>query len=321
MLYCLSASSQLLDKIFKRNPDSVYVMPYKNKITAKPFVSQQFMSLNFIDFDNESKNVIYNPNVKLYTGVELNYKFLGFAFSAKIPRIKSMQAKFGDTKFFNFKLNITTSHFGAEAFFQRYNGFYLFNAKDFISNFSVLSDTFPQQEDLGVYNFGLSAYWQFSKKMSLAAAFNQTQRQLKTAGSFFFMTSYLLSGISNEGILVPDSFLNTLPHLASYRSGVYNTFAIAPGYGKTFVFEKSIYFTLVGYAGVGLQPQYNKFDNKSEFKFRGAYKFNGRAAIGYNGEIFFASFTAGADLTTIKLRDIKINVIPMFWKIGAGMRF
>ncbi|MBI5218701.1 MAG: DUF4421 family protein [Bacteroidia bacterium] len=309
------SQGQFFKKIFAKSDDTLYIEKFKNKITIRPFVSQQFMSLNLIDRESTSQSVVYNPNVNMYAGFDFNYKIFGFSLATKIPPLPKTQEKLGQTKFFNFKLNITSTYFGAETFFQRYKGFYLFNINDFAG---LLHDSIPQLSDLSVCNFGISAYFQKSKYLSMAAAFNQTKRQIKSAGSFLFMTSYLFTGIFNENKFVADSIY---PNIAKYKSGIYNTLAIAPGYGYTFVFKESFYITMIGFAGVGLQPQYNKYFDDNEFKLKFSYKLNFKTAIGYNGKSFFGGLSAGADINTIKLNDINIRVIPMFWKLGGGFRF
>lgn len=318
-------TKEKLDTLLKKKDNEEYVAKYKNKITVRPFLQQQLMSLNFIDKEKEELSVIYTPNVKVYAGVDLNYRFLGASFLFKIPPLQKVQSRLGETKFINMKFSLNTAHFCAETYYQRYAGFYLFNAKEFNTtfhkNFSFIQDTFPQLENLKVSAFGINLNFQFSNKMSLAAAFNQTKRQLKSHGSFLFMMSYQFTGISNNDTLVPDSSIRELSNVARYKSGVYNTIGIAPGYGYTLVIKQSYYITAIGYVGVGLQPQYNKYFDDTEFKFRSSYKFNFKFAAGYNGEVFFAGISGGLDMNTINLDAMKIQVIPMFWKIGAGMRF
>lgn len=313
-----------LDTLLKKKDNEEYVAKYKNKITVRPFLQQQLMSLNFIDKEKEELSVIYTPNVKVYAGFDVHYRFLGASFLFKIPPLQAIQTRLGETKFLNFKFSLNTTHLSIETYYQKYEGFYLFNVRDFGStykDFSILKDTFPQLENLSVAAFGLSMNFQLSNKMSLAAAFNQTKRQLKSHGSFLFMTSYQYTGITNNDTLVPDSSIYELPNVSRYKSGVYNTIGIAPGYGYTLVIMQSYYITLIGYVGLGMQPQYNRYFDDNEFKFRSSYKFNAKFATGYNGEVFFAGISAGLDMNTINLDAMKIQVMPMFWKIGAGMRF
>lgn len=312
--------SQFFKNLFKKSDDSVYIEKYPTKITIRPFVSQQLMSVNFID-NNREKTVVYNPNVSVYTGVDFSYKILGFSLAVKIPPLPSVRERLGETKYFNFKFNVSTSHLGAEAFIQRYEGFYRFNQKDFNPAFSILSDTFPRIENLSVFNFGASIFFQKKKNFSTAAAFDQTKRQKKSIGSFLFSVSYLFTGIFNNDSLVPNRFINDFPNVSKYRSGIYNSIIFSPGYGYSFVIKEHFFATFIGYAGVGFQPQYNKYSDVSYLSMKMAYKLMFKAAAGYNGDVFFAGVSIGMDYNTINLAHMKVNVIPMFWKIGGGMRF
>lgn len=323
-------SKEKIDTLLKKKDNAEFVITYNNKISIRPFIQQTLMSLELLDKSKMSLPVIYNPNVRVYAGVDLNYRFLGLSLLFKIPPAKSAQERFGETKFVNFKLGINTTHVSLESYFQRYTGFYLFNANELYKNAqqnlvqtfaTVFSDTMPQKPDLRVSMFGLNLYLQWSGKLSMAAAFSQTKRQIKNAGSLLFLLSYQYAGIANKDTLVPLSTLNKLENIARYRSGIYNTFSFAPGYGYTYVINKQFYVTLLGYAGVGLQPQYVIYSDDTEFKVKGSYKLSFKTALGYNSDMFFAGLSAGLDLNTINMESMQIRIMPMFWKLGGGIRF
>lgn len=314
------------DTLLKKKENEEYIAKYSKKTALRPFFQQQTMSLEFQDKNKSGLPLIYNPNAMLYAGIDMNFRVLGLSVLFKIPPDESLVKRFGETKFINLKLGFHTSHISFETYFQRYTGFYLFNAVKIFNatgqnQNNGFQDSLPQMPDLRVTTLGMNLCLQWSGKMSLSAAFNQTKRQLKNAGSFLLLLSGQYTGISNNDTLVPRVALNELQNLARYRSGVYNTFSFMPGYGYTLVLNRQFFLTLLGFAGAGLQQQYNEYHDDKEFKIKGTYKLSIKGSAGYNSDIFFAGLSAGLDVNTYNLETIRIRVIPMFWKFGAGVRF
>lgn len=308
--------------ILKSSLNSKYVKRYDG-ISISPFFSQNFLSLDIEKSNSAAKDTIskltYKPNLKVSFGVAGSYKNYSLALAIRLPSDKETKEKYGDTEYMDLRLSMYQPRFGADAFYQRFNGFYLENQKKIDTTWTKDSEYF-KQSNLAISTFGLNFYYVHSNRFSFKAAFGLNEKQLKSAGSFLLMTSYLNSKIENNRSLFPDFLTESYLNTTTFRNGNFNSFSVAPGYGYTLT-NHNIYFTVAFFAGPGIQQQYHNLQAKNKKSYKATIKLNLRSSIGYNSENKFFRLAFGLDTNTTTIEDTNLNILTSWWKFSVGKRF
>ncbi|MFV0332221.1 MAG: DUF4421 domain-containing protein [Dysgonomonas sp.] len=218
--------------------DSSYIQPYDHELSIKPHVYYKYTSITHeIDDDNE---LTYMPNSPVSLGLGITYKNYslsggyGFGFMRDKDR--------GNTKSLDFQYHYYGRKFIADIFFQRYKGFYT-EEKD---------DVFEIYPDIKVVQYGVHGQYVFNnKKFSYRAAFNQSEKQLKSAGSWQLGGGIYYNEIQSDSTF----YLNEYKKLRNYQ------FSVSGGYVYNWVINKN--FFLSGGVSVGMNLG---IENPSDFK-------------------------------------------------------
>lgn len=218
--------------------DSSYIQPYDHELSIKPHVYYKYTSITHeIDDDNE---LTYMPNSPVSLGLGVTYKNYslsggyGFGFMRDKER--------GNTKSLDFQYHYYGRKFIADIFFQRYKGFYT-EEKD---------EVYEIYPDIKVVQYGVHGQYVFNnKKFSYRAAFNQSEKQLKSAGSWQLGGGIYYNEIRSDSTL----YLNEYKSLRNYQ------FSISGGYVYNWVINKN--FFLSGGVSVGANLG---IENTSDFK-------------------------------------------------------
>jgi len=290
----------------------------KCKIVLRPYYSIGQEIISFIDQTKKSKPVIYKAKIPSYIGIGLTYKFFYLCLSTSLPKSSISIDKYGNTKSTSFNLNFQRRHFGLKLFFYNYKFFYLSNPKNFMNDWT--SSRFPKRPDFKTYTFGIYNNFILSEKFSMNAAFDQSERQTRSAGSFMIMTGNYISHIYNDSTLIPFSSKADFQELYEYKKGTYNTIIIAPGYGYSFI-KGGFNFTPVLFAGTGPQLQSNRSTTKRYFRIKLPLFISSRYALGYNGEKYFSCVSFSYDINDTSFHSSKIQTRKPTFTIASGVRF
>lgn len=302
----------------KKKDDTVYIEEFDTKFIIQPFIAGKNQRISIRDKNRENDILNYKPNLNQSVGLVASYKGLRLTLSLKIP--EDNEAKYGSTKFTLLQLNMKGRKFGLNLFFQDYRGFYLSNPDKFDTTYFA-GGPFPERPDIKLTSLGFYTYYSFSKKFSVKAAFQQSERQVKSAGSFMIMLSDRLDRIYSEESVIPESHKSEYKDLAKFRRGGFNTLLFQPGYGYTFVHER-FYFTPVIFAGGGVQFQnYYTTQGGREFNIRLIPKINFQNAIGVTGDVIFARIVYEINNLRIPFSTSRIKSDYSTWSFGLGVRF
>ena len=225
--------------------DSTYIGFYEKRLGISTYVSRDFV---FVSQQTEDRDeLVYIPNnpAKIGAGFSVNNSSLSFSYGYGFDFFRSKER--GKTTSFDFQYHNYGRKFVFDAYVQQYEGFYSEDENG--KTATVYSDMeIEQYIGHGIYVFN-------NKKYSYRAAFNQSEKQLKSAGSF------LLGGGAYY------------THIKSDSSFIYNDkssfrrfqFGVSAGYAYTWVLGRYWLISASGTAGVNL-GQRNIFDfgNKLE---------------------------------------------------------
>jgi len=235
---------------------------------------------------------ILSPNAAANLRLKVNYRFISFGLQFApgfIPGNKDDDLK-GETKSFGLGTSVILRHWILDLSYSNVKGYYLVNSEDYIPMSG--SDPFIQFPDLTYKGFALTTGYSSNSKFSFRSLSSQTERQLKSAGSFIPVVDLRYFIIDNK------SSGATTQKTNNFES------SIGPGYIYTFVAKKSMYVSLgllssVGYLNTKLTTRYPDGDvvtHQDNFIFR----WEGKAGVGYNGKKFYSGLYATLSGTQYK---------------------
>jgi len=232
----------------------------------------------------------YKPNIIGSVGGKLTIKNFTLVYVHALLQPK----EFGKTKATNLIFNLQRRLLGLQFFWIQYNGLYL----DTLDRYGIFDDmrkqgidsAFVLRPDMKLNNIGFQTNLIANKDFSLNAAFEQTERQKKRAGSFMFLMGANYNSIGNnkgESLIIPSQelFFPRTYNLYSLKS---ISFKFAPGYGYSFVIKKYFNISATLHTGPNFQFKWFKLNNYDRTKFSPwlSFYYGAKAAIGYNGENF-----------------------------------
>ena len=233
--------------------------------------------------DTETNDFSIYPNITNVLQFGLSYRFIrgsvGWA-PDWLPGNGDEDLK-GKTKAFGIAFSMAFGHWFQELGYAKVRGYYLENTGDYDPNWSD-GDPYIQLPNLHYIGFSGTTGYCLNPRLSLKSLNLQTERQLKSAGSFLAFVHYRYYVVDDKSPTGTTQKSNNLE------------LGIGPGYIYTFVLKERFYASLGLLPGIGLIntklttrfADGNDISNQRNLAFR----WNGRGAIGYNGHAFFTGF-------------------------------
>ncbi|WP_239601301.1 DUF4421 family protein [Flavihumibacter cheonanensis] len=296
---------------------SIFIQPIKEFITLK--VAQTTDQENFSVHTDDTKYRI-NPNTSSITTISANYSFISLSFRfapSFLPGNRDNSEK-GKTRSGGMALNFYLDHWLQELSYHRTKGYYLENTSDFNPGWQE-GDAYFQIPDLYYRNFqGMTAY-KFNRNFSLNALATQSERQLKSAGSFIPQFLYRYYIIDDRTRLIN-------PNQSSQRSNNLELL-VGAGYYYNLVLKRNFYVAMGITPGAGMLFMNLTTRNGSGDKIRTRqqdpiFRIDSRAGIGYNGERFFGGLYATAFAASYKQENAQVvnGNARIVFKLFVGYR-
>ena len=305
--FAQNSSDSIRSKYIQRFPDYFFLWPVvKQRSTSFDVKSQ-----------TTGQKLTYKPNGDYGLGFGMYIFEIGFELTFSIAPKPSSQAIFGHSKSSDLQLNVLRKSFGLDLFTQHYSGFYRTDSNNPVPP----GMPYPERPDISVWNTGINGVYIFNKnKYSLRAAYNFSERQLRSGGSF------ILSGTVNTFNLRADSAVyggNYIPAFGANGDFVkldYTTLSVAPGYAHTLVVGN---FFINGSLSIGPANHWIAYQtstgSKSETKLNSFADF--RLAFGYNSDRFFTGMSYILQARNIKYEKLEFTSSNSTFKMVVGYRF
>lgn len=220
--------------------DSTYIGFYDLRLGVKAFVARDFVFL--AQETKGQEEVTYMPNnpAKIGAGFSVNNSVISFGYGYGFDFLRDK--KKGKTKSFDFQYHNYGRKFVFDIYVQQYEGFYTEDGPD--------GGNLRLYPDMEINQYALYGHYVFNnKKYSYRAAFNQSERQLKSTGSFL-----LGGGVYYTDIKSDSSFLYNDKHTYSRIQ-----LGISGGYAYTWALGR--YWLLSASATVGVNFGSESFDD------------------------------------------------------------
>jgi Domain of unknown function (DUF4421) len=300
----------------QHSPDStrsMYIQKFPDQFFIWPLFKKRSLSFDIRNGDNEK--IKYKPNNSFSLGLGVYLFEISAEISFEVPINEKSQSTFGSTDAREFHINFLGNNWGVDVFRQKYNGFY------FTDPAGSSPDVIIKRPDIELTNTGINAIYAFNKKkFSLKAAYNYSERQLISGGSF------IATGNLNTFRLFADSVILTKQSAPqSTNSDLllmrYTTISVAGGYTYTLVYRS---FFLNGALSVGPAHNwilYSRPGGEDKYDMAVNTFSDIRFSLGYNSDRFFGGMSLVSQSRNIRFDDIQFANTNTFAKLLIGYRF
>jgi hypothetical protein len=294
--------------------DTAYVVLHPEKINLRLYLSRKFTNF-VVRVPEENWRYVFEPNSGLNLGVGFTYE--NFTLNLAFPVGFLNANRYQDwPRFLDLQSHIYSRRMIVDFFGQFYGGYSI--QKEYLKN--------PTQdylrEDMRLNSVGINFNYLFrGERISLAAAFNQSAIQKKSAFSPFVGFEVYNGSMKGDSLLLPTS---ENPNALNFNRSTYLQFGPNTGMAATLVLGKGFFVTAVG--SVNLSVGYGELENSIEQKKWGAVPtYFVRGFIGYNNRKFSANANAvyknlnlinvGPFNQAVNTGNIRFNII---YKLDAG---
>ena len=272
--------SQIVDSIGVMTEDN-YIEKMSNQLAMDISFNNSY---EIFEVKTQNNKVILYPNTPTNLRFKLNYRFISFGFQFSpdfLPGNGDEDIK-GKTKSFELGTSLIFKHWFVDASYSKVKGYYLYNSEDY--NTLLPDDPYFQFPDLHYSGWNIASGYLSNSKFSLRSLTAQTERQLKSVGSFMpvFNLRYYTIDDKSAG--------------ASTQKSYNIETSVGPGYAYTFVFKENFYVSLglsgsIGYLNSKITTRMvseSVITKQDNFIFR----WEGKTGIGYNGDRFYTGLYA-----------------------------
>ncbi len=310
-----TGNAQSLDSLSKDT--EVYFTDLTDHLNIRLFSLTKSNSLNIKD---ENTNYILRPNGKTNIGIGFNYKFIGIGISFGLPHSQNKINKYGKTSAFDLQVSVFGSWFGFDGYIQSYKGYFLSNPQDFV-NWD--KDYQPQIPDMSISSIGIMGFYIFNnKKYSYKAAYNKTQIQNRSAGSFILgIFAHTDAGRTDNGF-IPMEIRDSIQTDFDLSEFDLLSVGVSAGYMYTFVIKKNFSINLSLIPGFGVQKVSLKaVDGTGGIESQPAAQLLARASLSYEFKWFYAGFVSSSIFRNFSYNDYNLDLGTSRLRFYVGKRF
>lgn len=241
--------------------DSTYISSFNQDFSARSYIATKISGLDKMT-KQEYIGLIYRINAPAGIGIGASWKNYSFAFSRRIWFLRDPEK--GKTNSLELQYYGYRRKFAYSLSLQQHTGFY-----NEIMNSDGAYTTYPKMK---LHMYGGTFQWVFNnKKFSYKAAFNQNERQLKSAGSFLLGAAVYYTKLNTDT-------LKLFSNMESLHENI--QFGITGGYAYSWVLGKSWFVT--GSLDLGVNLGHNNPKQIFNEKMKIYPTLNSRIAAGYN---------------------------------------
>lgn len=203
--------------------DSTYIQPFEQRFSVQTSVSYKFLSLTQSYDKNKDQDFSLSPNTPVNIGLGFSYKNLSISGSYGFQFLRDKDK--GKTESFDFQYHYYARKYVIDIFLQKYKGYNKVYDND--------DETYFKASDVKLSQYGAHGMYVFNnRKFSYKAAYNLSERQIKSAGGALLGGSIFQSQIRSDSTLV---LRNNKNRQDNFQIG------ISGGYGYTWVIKKDYF--------------------------------------------------------------------------------
>lgn len=297
---------------------SYYIQEYPDHFFIWPVLKQRSLTFDIQDKQENKRRIEFTPNNKFTMGAGFYVFDLAFELAFAIPLAESSKSIYGESSARDIQLNILSKKWGADAYYQKYTGFYITDSDNPVPN----GQPYPQRPDLTTRNFGVSGVYIFNhRKFSLRSSFTYAERQLRSNGSVLLYGTINSFKVTADSALLEPAVQDVVGSGSDFRLLRYTTVSVAPGYSYNLVWRK---FFINGTVALGPAHHWITYEEESGLT-RDDISINStgiaRFAVGYSSDRFFGGVGFSAQARIVKFEDVRVSNSTNLFKLLVGYRF
>lgn len=282
-LICLLLLAGLYQSTCLAQIDSLYIAPFEQKFSIQASVSNKFLSLSQ-EYDAKSmRNFSLLPNTPVNIGLGFSWKNLSMSGSYGFQFLRDKTK--GRTRSFDFQYHYYARKFVIDLFLQNYRGYNKVYEDD--------DETYIRASDVQMTQYGAHGMYVFNnRKFSYKAAYNLSEKQIKSAGGFLLGGSVFQSRIRSDSTLV-------LRHNKNQQDNF--QFGVNGGYGYTWVIKK--HYFISGSMTVGVNIGADRIDKFGKQRLEVYPALFPRGSAGYHADSWSIGVSALANRVAVQMSD------------------
>lgn len=306
----------------KAKYDTNYIVNYRYHFQLRGVGLNRQSVINLIN-NVENENLNFMSNNPFSFGFAVDYSWITLEYTQSIRGFELTDSRKGKSEAFAFRLGLNGRRFSGGLYLRNTYGFYLENIDDWVPNWFEENKNYPYSEDINTRIIAGNIYYTFNhRKYSNAAAYRQTDRQIKSSGSPLIGFLANLEGIYSKTPMInsdslADKFLN-ISRVRYLKTGVFGGYMHTFSINKRFFIHGSINQGFMYSAGSGA---YHDTEETRKLNALGVSVFM-RAALGYNGSKWFAGSMFSADYYISDVSsELTSSTGYTYFKVYVGYRF
>lgn len=311
-------STNLLAQDDKDSIRSNYVQRFPDKFFVWPVIKQRSLFFDISQRSDRSKVLNYRPNNSFGMGLGFYLFEVAFEVTTSIPLDEKSRVTYGESDARDLQINFLGRNFGGDVYRQNYAGFYVADPNKLIST----DEEFARRPDIEMSNTGINGIYIFNhEKFSLRSAYNYSERQLKTGGSFVVTGTLNTLRLRADSTILGSRYRSFFPLGGSFDQMHYTTFGLAPGYTFSLVYRSFFLNTSLAIGPAHHWIYYKPAGEREQFDITINTYADIRMALGYNSQRCFAGMTYVVQSRDIRFDDIRFTSSSSVFRILAGYRF
>ena len=295
-----------------------YIKSYPDYFFIWPVLKQRKLDFEIKSLSGTKKTLAYKTNKPYSLGVGVYVFEVAAELTFAIPLDERSKRIYGDSETRDVQFNLLGKKWGVDAYLQRYEGFYVDDGDISIPS----SQPYPQRADIVTRNIGAGVNYTFNnKRFSFRSAYNFSERQLRSAGSFLLFGTLSNLRIEGDSSIIDKNYVNIFEEESNIQSVSSTVLGVIPGYTYSLIYNG---FFLNGTLGLGpahLWLSHTDEDGFKERKNKFSTQLAARISLGYNGDRIFGGITFSSQGGNARFENMEMNNSNSSFKMILGYRF
>jgi hypothetical protein len=279
------------------------------------------VGIDLTPIGNESEKLTFRPSASQYAGVILGYRWLAGTLAFAVPADRKIRDEEGTSKYTDLKVSYYVRNWGVEAGYNNFKG-YLIENSERLSAATLAGARYYRLPEMQSQGYGLNFFYVADPgKYSMPAAFDQSEPQSGSAGSFIALASIRHQGFQNSGQMIPSEKASAFGGDSTLRSASSTSAAVGGGYGFLWDGPSAFFASLYGGLTAGMNYLSYELANTSREKGNGQVNIHLRLGFGVNSKRGFLKVTGSIDNFNYATSSIKIGNTVVGAVFAGGLRF
>jgi hypothetical protein len=292
----------------------------EDKFLVKPYLEIPGLNLEFRSRLSTGKFVNWTPSYRAQTGLGVSYDgLIGVSASAKGELSREDEALKGRSEYQDFRFRFPWRRFSIEVGYQKLRGFFAENTAEFAPG----STEYLKRPDLVLESkYANVTVTLKPDRYSLAAAFDQSERQTSSGGSWLGTFNLVENVFEDTGQvpLIPVGLQAYFPNEALVTKGRFLSVTAGGGYGHLWTFGETWFAFSQILVGVGAQSGQSS-DGTQDFsasELAGNIKLD--IGAGSNGKKYVSGILISTDQTSNQTTETELGKRNILVHLFFGFR-